>query len=163
MVHALLTDSLLSVLVFFPFLSVFVLIFFLFLLLCFSFHLMRYTLCFSAPSTGHGKGLFIVSAVTSVLLSCPLTPLYLAWVYLPTILCDTKPLPDRGGLILSFCAPQTHFVLSFCAPRPATMLTSFFLTLRACTQRFPFKLPLLGGLSSQQDVPPKRGLSRGRK
>ena len=92
-----------SFLIFFPFLSVFVLIFFLFLLLCFSFHLMRYTLCFSAPSTGHGKGLFIVPAVTSVLLSCPLTPLCLAWVYLPTILCDAEPLPDRGGLI--FCPP----------------------------------------------------------
>ena len=99
MVHALLTDSLLSFLVFFPFLSVFVLIFFLFFLLYFSFPVVRYTLCFSVPSTGHGKGLFIVPAVTSVLLSYPLTPLCLAWVYLPTILCDTEPLPDRGGLI----------------------------------------------------------------
>ena len=115
---------------------------------------MRYTLCFSAPSTGHGKGLFIVSAVTSVLLSCPLTPLYLAWVYLPTILCDTEPLPDRDGLI---------FVLLCIVAFPATMLISSLLTLRVCTQRFPLKLPLLGGLSSQQDVPPKRGLSRGRK
>jgi len=67
------TNSLLSFLVFFPFLSVFVLIFFLFLLLCFSFHVVRCTLCFSTSSTGHGKGLFIVPAVTSVLLSCPLT------------------------------------------------------------------------------------------
>ena len=78
LVHALLTDSLLSFLVFLPFLSVFVLIFFLFLLLCFSFPVVRYTLCFSALSTGHGKGLFIVPVVTSVLLSCPLTPLCLA-------------------------------------------------------------------------------------
>ena len=74
----------------------------------------------------------------------------------------TKPLPDRGGLILSFCAPRTHFVLQCAAAFPATMLISSLLTLRACTQRFPLKLPLLGGLSSQQDIPPKRGLSRDR-
>ena len=34
---------------------------------------MRYILCFSILSTGHGKGLFIVPAVTSALLFCPLT------------------------------------------------------------------------------------------
>ena len=34
----------------------------------------------------------------------PLNRLCLVWVYLPTMLCDTKPLPDRGGLILSLCA-----------------------------------------------------------
>ena len=34
---------------------------------------MRYILYFSILPTGHGKGLFIVPAVTSVLLFCPLT------------------------------------------------------------------------------------------
>ena len=106
LVHALWTNSLLSFLVFFPFLSVFVLIFFLSLLLCFSFHIVRCTICFFTLSTGHGKGLFIVPAVTSVLLFCPINRLCLAWVYLPTMLCDIEPLPDRGGLILSFCAPR---------------------------------------------------------
>ena len=67
------TNSLLSFLVFFPFLSVFVLIFFLLFLLCFSFFMSWKIPCFSIPSTGHGKGLFIVPAVTSVLLFCPLT------------------------------------------------------------------------------------------
>ena len=66
------TNSLLSFLVFFHFLSVFVLIFFLFLLLCFSFTLWK-ILCFSILFTGHGKGLFIVPAVTNILLFCPLT------------------------------------------------------------------------------------------
>ena len=47
--------------------------FFLFLLLCFSFNVVKCALCFSTSSTGHGKGLFIAPAVTSVLLFCPLT------------------------------------------------------------------------------------------
>ena len=68
---------------------------------------MRYILCFSILFTGHGKGLFIVPAVTSVLLFCPLT----AFVWSGCTCRHTKPLPDRGGLILSFCAPRTHFVL----------------------------------------------------
>ena len=34
---------------------------------------MKCALCFSTSSTGHGKGLFIAPAVTSVLLFCPLT------------------------------------------------------------------------------------------
>ena len=162
LVHALWTNSPLSFLVFFSFFSVFVLIFFLFpLALFFSFHVVRYILCFSILSTEHDKGLFIVPAVTSVLLSCPLTAF--VWSGCTCVLCDTKPLPNRGGLILSFCAPRTHFVLLCAAAFPAMMLISSLLTLRACTQRFPLKLPLLGGLSSQQNVPPKRGLSRGRK
>ena len=59
------TNSLFSFLVFFSFLSVFVLIFFLFLLLCFSFYVVKNPLFFD-PFTGHGNGLFIVPAVTSV-------------------------------------------------------------------------------------------------
>ena len=66
------TNSLLSFLVFFPFLSVFVLIFFFSSYSVFLFTLWK-ILCFSIPFTGHGKGLFIVPAVTSILLSCPLT------------------------------------------------------------------------------------------
>ena len=67
------TNSLLSFLVFFPFLSVFVLIFFPFPLTLFFLFTLWKILCFSLPPTGHGKGLFIVPAVTSILLSCPLT------------------------------------------------------------------------------------------
>ena len=148
--HALWTNSPLSFLVFFLFLSVFVLIFFLFLLLCFSFNVVKYALCFSTSSTRHGKGLFIAPAVTSVLLSYPLT----AFVWSG---CTCRP----------YCATQTParqrqtcFVPLCVVAFPATMLISSLLTLRACTQRFPLKLPLLGGLSSQQDVPPKRDLSR---
>ena len=59
---------------------------------------------------------------------------------------------------------QTCFIpLYVVAFLPATTLMPSLSTLRACTQRFPLKLPLLGGLSSQQDVPPKRGLGRSRK
>ena len=141
-------------------------------MLRFSFHVVRYTLCFLILFTGHNKGLFIVPAVTSVLLFCPLT--IFVW---PGCTCrpycatqnpcqteaDLFGPSMRRGLILSFCAPRTHFFLLCAAAFPATMLISSLLTLRACTQRFPLKFPLLGGLSSQQDVPPRRGLSRGRK
>ena len=153
------TNSLFSFLVFFPFFSLFVLIFFLFFLLYSFFYIVKIP-CFSIPFTGHGEGLFIVPAVTSVLLFCPLNRLCLVWVYLPIVqnLCQTEADP-----FCPFCAPRTHFVLLRAAAFPATMFISSLLTLRACTQRFPLKLPFLGGLSSQQDVPPKRGLSRGRK
>ena len=110
--------------------------------------------------------------VTNILLFCPLT--VFVWPRCTCRPCCATQNPCqteadsfchsvRRRLILSFCAPRTHFVLLCAAAFPATMLISSLLTLRACTQRFPLKLPLLGGLSSQQDVPPKRGLSRGRK
>ena len=90
----------------------------------------------------------------------PLNRLCLVWVCLPIV---QNPCQTEVDPFCPFCAPRTHFVLLRAAAFPATMLISSLLTLRACTQRFPLKLPLLGGLSSQQDVPPKRGLSRGRK
>ena len=104
------TNSLLSFLVFFPFLSVFVLIFFLLLLLCFSFHVVKNPSVFFLLSTGHGKGLFIVPAMTSVLLFFPLT--VFVWpgcTYRPCCAtqnpCQTKAdsfCPSvRRGLILS--------------------------------------------------------------
>ena len=153
LMHAHWTNSLLSFLLFFFFFSVFVLIFFLFLLLCFFLFTLWNVLCFSTSSTGHGKGLFIAPAVTSVLRSCPLT----AFVWSG---CTCRP----------HCATQTFarqrrtcFVPLCVVAFPTTMLIPSLLTLRACTQRFPLKLPLLGGLSSQQDVPPERDLSKSRK
>ena len=91
------TNSLFSFLVFFSFLSAFVLIFFLFLLLCFSFYVVKNPLFFN-PCTGHGKGLFIVPAVTSVLLFCPLT----AFVW-SGCTCQSYKTPARQRRI--------HFVL----------------------------------------------------
>ena len=137
------TNSLLSFLVFLPFFSLFVLIFFLFFLLCSFFYVVKIP-CFSILPTGHGKGLFIVPAVTNVLLFCPLNRLCLVWVYLPIVqnLCQTEADP-----FCPFCAPQTHFVLLRAAALPATMLISSLLTLRACTQRYPLKFSLLGGPS----------------
>ena len=148
------TNSLLSFLVFFPFLFVFVLIFFLLLLLYFSFHVVK-NLLFFDPLYKARQGPLYSACRDWYFTILPLNRLCLAWVYLPTMLCDTEPLPDRGGLILSSCALRTHFVLLCAAAFPATMLISSLLTLRACTQRFPLKFSLLGGPSSQQDVPPK--------
>ena len=110
-------------------------------------------LCFSIPSTGHGKGLFIAPAVANVLRSCPL----IAFVWSG---CTCRPHCTTPTLARQ---RRTCFIpLYVVAFLPATTLIPSLSTLRACTQRFPLKLPLLGGLSSQQDVPPKRGLGRSR-
>ena len=106
---------------------------------------------FYLPLTGHGKGLFIAPAVASVLQSCPLT----AFVWSG---CTCRPYCATPTLARQ---RRTCFVpLCVVAFLSATILIPSLSTLRACTQRFPLKLPLLGGLSSQQDVPPKRGLGR---
>ena len=139
-------------LVSFLFFFVFFLIFFLFFLLCFSFHLVKYTL-FSIHFPGHGNGLFIAPAVASILQLCPLT----AFVWSG---CTCRPHCATPTLARQ---RRTCFVpLCVVAFLPATILIPSLSTLSACTQRFPLKLPLLGGLSSQQDVPPKRGLGRSR-
>ena len=138
-------------LVSFLFSSVFFLIFFLFFLLCFFFSLHKIYSLFRSPSTGHGKGLFIVSAVASVLRSCPLT----AFVWSG---CTCRPhcaTPTLARQRRTCFVPPC--VVAFL---PVTILIPSLSTLRACTQRFPLKLPLLSGLSSQQDVPLKRGLGR---
>ena len=108
-------------------------------------------LCFLSFFTGHGKGLFIAPAVASVLRSCPLT----AFVWFG---CTCRPHCATPTLARQ---RRTYFVpLCVVAFLPATILMPSLSTLRACTQWFPRKLPLLGGLSSQQDEPPKRGLGR---
>ena len=150
------TNFLFSFLVFFPLFSLFVLIFFLYSVLFFYVVKIPY---FSILSIGHGKGLFIVPAMTSVLLFCPLT----AFVWSGHA-CQSYKTPVRQRRIHFVYSVHRGLILSLrAAAFPAAMFISSLLTLRACTQRFPLKLPLLGGLSSQQDVPPKRGLSRGRK
>ena len=103
---------------------------------------------FDPSFTGHGKGLFIASAVASVLRSCPLTAFVWSW-------CTCRPHCATPTLARQ---RRTCFIpLYVVAFLPATTLMPSLSTLRACTQRFLLKLPLLGGLSSQQDVPPKRG------
>ena len=118
-----------------------------------SFFHSKSVLCFRSPLTGHGKGLFIAPAVASVLRSCPLTTfVWSRCTYRPH--CATPTLARQRW---------TCFIpLYVVAFLPATTLMPSLSTLRACTQRFPLKLPLLGGLLSQQDVPPKRGLGRSR-
>ena len=140
-------------LVSFLFLSVFFLIFFLFFLLCFFFSLHKIYSVFFDPLYRHGKGLFIAPAVASVLQSCPLT----AFVWSG---CTCRPHYATPTLARQ---RRTCFIpLYAIAFLPATTLMPSLSTLRACIQRFPLKLPLLGGLSSQQDIPPKRGLGRSR-
>ena len=101
---------------------------------------------FRSPFTGHSKGLFIAPAVASVLRSSPLT----AFVWSG---CTCRPhcaTPTLARQRWTCFIPL--YVVAF---HPATTLMPYLSTLRACTQRFPLKLPLLGGLLSQQDVPPK--------
>ena len=113
------TNFLFSFLVFFPFFSLFVLIFFLYSVLFF--YVVKIP-CFSILFTGHGKGLFIVPAVTNVLLFCPLT----AFVW-PGYACQSYKTPARQrrihfvhfvhrGLILSILCTTDSFCL--CVPRP---------------------------------------------
>ena len=127
--------------------------FFLFFLLCFFFSLRKIYSVFPIPLLGHGKGLFIAPAVASVLRSCPLT----AFVWSGCICRPHCAIPTLARQRRTYFIPLC--VVTFL---PATILIPSLSTLRACTQRFPPKLPLLGGLSSQQDVPPKRGLGRSR-
>ena len=76
-------------------------------------------------------------------------------MYLPTTrTVRHPPSPDRGGFVLFLCIPQQFFLPQY----------KCFLSLlsRHAPNGSPSNLPLLGGLSSQQDVPPKRGLGRNR-
>ena len=123
----------------FLFFSVFFLIFFLFFFLCFFFSLRKIYSVLRSPPTGHGKGLFIAPAVASVLRSYPLT----AFVWFG---CTCRPHCATPTLARQ---RRTCFIpLYVVAFLPATTLMPSLSTLRACTQRFPLKLPLLGGLSS---------------
>ena len=108
------TNFLFSFLVFFPFFSLFVLIFFLYSVLFF--YVVKIP-CFLIPSTGHGKGLFIVPVVTSVLLFCPLTTF--VW---SGHACLAR---QRRIHFCLFCAPRTHFV-SAC--RGLSCLDVYFLS-----------------------------------
>ena len=154
------TNSLFSLLVFFPFFSLFHsnLFFFSSYSVLF-FYVVKIPLFFDPPYRAQ-QGPLYSACRDQCFTVLPLNRLCLVWVCLPIVqnLCQTEADP-----FCPFYAPRTHFVLLRAAAFPATMFISSLLTLKACTQRFPLKLPLLGGLSSQQDVPSKSGLSRGRK
>ena len=103
------TNSLISFLVFFPFLSVFVLIFFLLFLLCFSFYVVKNPLFFDLLYRARQRPLY--SACRDQCFTVlPLNCLCLVWVYLSIVQnpCQTEADPFcpfvRRGLILSFCA-----------------------------------------------------------
>ena len=107
------TKSLLSFLVFFPFFLSFPSNLFSFLLtLFFLFYVVKIP-CFFLFHTGHGKGLFIVPAVTSVLLFCPLT----AFVW-SGYACQSYKTPARQRRIHFVHSVHRGLILSFCVPRP---------------------------------------------
>ena len=85
------TNSLLSFLVFFPFLSVFVIIFFLLLLLCFSFHVVKNPLFFDPSYRARQMPLYSACHVQCVTVF-PLNRLCLVWVHLPIVQnpCQTE-------------------------------------------------------------------------
>ena len=84
-------NSLLSFLVFFPFLSIFVLIFFLLLLLCFSFHVVRNPLFFD-PFYRARQGSLYSACRDQCFTVLPLNRLCLVWVHLPIVQnpCQTE-------------------------------------------------------------------------
>ena len=104
-------NSLISFLVFFHFLSVFVLIFFLFFLLCFSFYVVKNPLFFD-PLYKARQGPLYSACRDQCFTVLPLNRLCLVWVCLPIVQnpCQTEAdsfCPSvRRGLILSFCAPR---------------------------------------------------------
>ena len=105
------TNSLISFLVFFPFLSIFVLIFFLLLLLCFSFHVVKNLLFFNPPYRAR-QGPLYSACRDQCFTVLPLNRLCLVWVHLSIVQNPYQTEADsfcpsvRRGLILSFCAPR---------------------------------------------------------
>ena len=106
------TNSLLSFLVFFPFLSVFVLIFFLFPLTLFFFSRCKIYSLFFDPLYRARQGPLYSACRDQCFTVLPLNRLCLVWVHLPIVQnpCQTEAdsfCPSvRRGLILSFCAPR---------------------------------------------------------
>ena len=100
------TNSLLSFLVFFPFLSVFVLIFFLLFLLCFSFYVVKNPL-FIDPGYRARQGPLYSACRDQCFTVLPLNRLCLVWVHLPIVQNPSQTEADsfcpsaRRGLILS--------------------------------------------------------------
>ena len=112
---------------FLSFLFYFLSYLFSFLLLCFLFT--SWMLCFSILFSGHGKGPFIVPAVTNVLPLCPL--IAFVWsrrICRPPSLCDIHPCQTKASLFRSSVYRSTSFL-----PWYKCFLS---LSLKACTQRF---------------------------
>jgi len=91
------TNSLLSFLVFFPFLSVFVLIFFFFSYSVFFFYVVKNPLFFLSLHRAR-QGPLYSACRDQCFTVLPLNRLCLVWVYLPTTLCDTHPCQTEADL-----------------------------------------------------------------
>ena len=146
LVHAHWTNSTFS-LVSFLFFSIFFLIFFPFLLALFFFSLRKNTLFFDPLYRAQQKPFYSVCRDQGFTI-LPLNRLCLVWAYLPTTrgVCHSL-LPDRGRFHFSLYCSTSFLPRCKC---------SFSLLSRHAPNGSPSNLPLLGGLSSQQDVPPKR-------
>ena len=106
-------------------------------------------LCFSILFSGHGKGPFIVPAVTNLLPFCPLTAfVWSGRTCRPPSLCDIHPCQTEAGLFRSSVYRNTSFL-----PRYKCFLS---LLSRHAPNGSPSNLPLLGSLSSQQNITPKK-------
>ena len=143
-----------SSLIFSLFFSVFFLIFFFSSCSVFSFYSPKYAL-FSDPSYRARQEPFYSACCDQGFTILPLNRLCLVWAYLPTTrgVCHSL-LPDRGRFHFSLYCSTSFLPRCKCSLSPLS---------RHAPNGFPSNLPLLGGLSSQKDVPPKRGLGRSRK
>ena len=140
-------------LVSFLFYSVFFLIFFLFFFLCFFFSLRKITLFFDPPYRAWREP-FYSACCDQGFTILPLNCLCLIWAYLPTTRgVYHSLLPDRGRFHFSLYRSISFLPRYKCSLSPLS---------RHAPNGSPSNLPLLGGLSSQQDVPPKRGLGKSR-
>ena len=112
--------------------------------------------CFSVPFSGHGKGPFIMPAVTNLLPFCPLTAfVWFERICQPPNVCDTYPRQTKAGLFHSSVYCNTSFL-----PRYKCFLS---LSLKACTQRFPLKLASFGWSIIPAGRISQKGLGRSRK
>ena len=158
MVHAYRTNSL-----FFLFLSFFVSIFFLLSFISFLFPYILFcdssqmvvtvVLALFFPSCTV-RAPFLQRLPLSNFTVLALNHLCLVWVYLPTTIRPSvchSPSPNK----------EDYFVCqSAVAPIPATVwVSSFSLSLMACTQWLQLNFACLGGMSFQQDTFPKKALT----
>ena len=129
-------------------------IFFSFLLALFFFSLRKKTLFFDPFYRARQEPFYSAYHDQSFTI-LPLNHLCLVWAYLPTTrgVCHSL-LPDKGRFHFSLYRSTSFLPWYKCSLSPLS---------RHAPNGSPLNLPLLGGLSSQQDVPPKRALGKSRK
>ena len=132
---------------FFLFFSVLFLIFFFSSCSVFSFYSPKYALFFDPFYRVRQEPLYSACREQGFTI-LPLNRLCLVWTHLPTTrgVCHSL-LPDRGRFQFSPYRSTSFLSRYKCSLSPLS---------RHAPNGSPSNLPLLGGLSSQQDIPPKR-------